>query len=163
MHALLLFSKQAFSSILLPAVLQLNYAKEVLQLQVLNVIYGDSTAEVSGASKPAFVPYLPPQIKARAQLRNQTCKMFFSNAPLKFAVAVNAESEQATRERNQDAIRQRQRDMINEHFHRPDDGLRYGRGCQEPFGYQEPGTWADQKYYEYYEYLCKVSRRSLKN
>lgn len=63
----------------------------------------------------------------------------------------NAKTKQSTREHKERIFHQQQRDLIDEYFHRPGD-LRF---IKTPFDRQGQ-LWADQKYYEYYEYLCNV-------
>uniref|UniRef100_A0A915PSH6 Cytoplasmic polyadenylation element-binding protein 1 n=1 Tax=Setaria digitata TaxID=48799 RepID=A0A915PSH6_9BILA len=111
-------------------------------LEVLNAIYRDAPVGGSRFVKPTSTTfsYMPQNAKARTQLKT------------KASTSASMESEQSTHERDEEVLYQRQRDLMDEYFHRPGD-LRH---MKIPFGRQGQ-LWADQKYYEYYEYLCKAT------
>ncbi|VDM09934.1 unnamed protein product [Wuchereria bancrofti] len=79
----------------------------------------------------------------------------YRNAPVG-ATTTNTESEQSSHGRDEEFVHQRQRDLMDEYFHRSAD-LHH---IKTTFGRQGQ-LWTDQKYYEYYEYLCKGIKRAL--
>ncbi|VDO27358.1 unnamed protein product [Onchocerca flexuosa] len=110
-------------------------------LEILNAIYCNSPVSGSRFVKPtsATFSYMLPNAKSRTQLKTKT------------SITVNTESEQSTRERDEEILHQRRCELMDEYFHRPGN-LRH---VKTSFHRQGQG-WPDQRYHEYYEYLCKA-------
>ncbi|VDN07072.1 unnamed protein product [Thelazia callipaeda] len=117
------------------------------EYQVLNAIYRDAPLGGSRFVKPTSTTfsYMPQNVKeGKIQLN--------TNA----STSTSLESEQSAREGEDQTARQQQHDLLDEYFHRS----RELRHIKTPFTRQGQ-LWADQKYYEYYEYLCKGIKRAL--
>ncbi|CAG9534723.1 unnamed protein product [Cercopithifilaria johnstoni] len=115
-------------------------------LEVLNSIYRNAPVGGSRFVKPTSTTfsYIPQNANSRAELKT------------KDSTTTNTETEQSAHEGDEEIFHQRQRDLMDEYFHRPGD-LRH---IKTSFGRQGQ-LWADQKYYEYYEYLCRGIKRAL--
>ncbi|KAM3719573.1 Type-1 angiotensin II receptor [Dirofilaria immitis] len=109
-------------------------------LEILNAIYCNAPVGGSRFVKPTSTAfsYIPPNAKSRTQLKTKT------------STITSLESEQQTHECDEEEIlHQQQCELMDEYFHRSGDYIK------APF-HRQGQIWPDQKYYEYYEYLCKA-------
>ncbi|KAK6103129.1 RNA recognition motif family protein [Brugia pahangi] len=116
-------------------------------LEVLNAIYRNAPVGGSHFVKPTSTTfsYIPQNDKLQSQVKTKT------------STTTNTESEQSTHGRDEEFMhQQQQRDLMDEYFHRSTD-LHH---IKTTFGRQGQ-LWTDQKYYEYYQYLCKGIKRAL--
>ncbi|MCP9261553.1 Cytoplasmic polyadenylation element-binding protein 2 [Dirofilaria immitis] len=114
-------------------------------LEILNAIYCNAPVGGSRFVKPTSTAfsYIPPNAKSRTQLKTKT------------STITSLESEQQTHECDEEEIlHQQQCELMDEYFHRSGDYIK------APF-HRQGQIWPDQKYYEYYEYLCKGIKRAL--
>uniref|UniRef100_A0A8R1XLK7 Cytoplasmic polyadenylation element-binding protein 1 n=1 Tax=Onchocerca volvulus TaxID=6282 RepID=A0A8R1XLK7_ONCVO len=116
-------------------------------LEILNAIYCNSPVSGSRFVKPTSTAfsYMLPNAKSRTQLKTKT------------SITVSTESEQSTRERDEEILHQRRCELMDEYFHRP------GNLHHIKTSFHRQGqVWSDQRYHEYYEYLCKAGiKRAL--
>ncbi|VDK83309.1 unnamed protein product [Litomosoides sigmodontis] len=138
--------KNQFTSSASNSELLLTNRGDFTAFDVLNAIYRSAPVGGSYFAKPTSTTFshTPNDNNVRAQLKNDE------------STKSSAETEQSSREHDEKIFYQKQRELMDEYFHRSDD-VRYMRA---PFDRQGQ-LWADQKYYEYYEYLCNGIKRAL--
>uniref|UniRef100_A0A0R3S4K3 Cytoplasmic polyadenylation element-binding protein 1 n=1 Tax=Elaeophora elaphi TaxID=1147741 RepID=A0A0R3S4K3_9BILA len=134
------FFKNRIASSAFSARSSLLHRNDFTALEVLTDIYRNAPVGGTRFVKPTSTTfsYIPQNADPHDELKTEE------------------KTEQSANECDEEVLRRRQRDLMDEYFHRP-GGL---PGIKSPSGRQEH-LWADQKYYEYYEYLYKGIKRAL--